>query len=302
MAGGTEKETSEDESLYDTSSPEYILVACELSTFKDLIPVKLNSWRQKKRAIKILQDSLNEFEKIEKKLISGEQLSLQEQRLYDMNPGNTSEKLATLQAEVKNMVDVGLLTASEKEELLISVISNMENISKEIDLSTGSKKSQLEEKRLAIIQRKEFIDRISPIQHRLRYGQEIQKLWVRVHPLLLLEDRGRSMSLTIADLKMIEEKSDLETKISQLEMSSRGWFEDDNDFRMMCDFEASEAKLVLRQRSPPAAKGSNTKISASSNSSGWSTVANSKKTVSKTNIASKKTGNGFAAAFDDDSD
>ena len=45
-----------------------------------------------------------------------------------------------------------------------------------------------------------------------------------------------------ADLKILEEKPDLEKAIAELEASSRGWFEEEADFMDMCKFEEKEAK------------------------------------------------------------
>lgn len=77
-----------------------------------------------------------------------------------------------------------------------------------------------------------------------------------------LEEKARSMSLTMvgitlllfvhlvdaysllnqADLKVLEEKSDVEKAIADLETGSRGWFEAEEDFLAMCKAEEKEAK------------------------------------------------------------
>ena len=45
-----------------------------------------------------------------------------------------------------------------------------------------------------------------------------------------------------ADLKVLEEKPDLENAIAELESASRGWFQEEADFQEMCAFEEKEAK------------------------------------------------------------
>ncbi len=53
------------------SSPEYILTASEFSTFQEIVASKIVTYRQKKRLLKMLQDDLDGFKKIEEKLIAG---------------------------------------------------------------------------------------------------------------------------------------------------------------------------------------------------------------------------------------
>jgi polyhydroxyalkanoate synthesis regulator phasin len=292
----------------DASSPEYIVTACELATFKEIVPIKTVSWRQKKKLLKFLQDSEEEFQAVESKLVSGGQLSPKEQIVYDSNPGNFGEKISYLQSEIKQMVDEGKLTASEKQELLSSLSTNIRSIEVEAEAATGARKKQLEDKKPAVMARKVAVEAISPIQHRLRNGSEIQKLRVRLFPLLALEDKGRSMSLTLADLKTLEEKVDIEANITLLETSSRGWFEEEADFKAMCDYEAAEAKAkAMRKYSQAPAKGSSaakasTGKSSSASTGGWSSIGVTKKSSSAPSATKKTSSSSFAAAFDDDSD
>jgi hypothetical protein len=50
-------------------------------------------------------------------------------------------------------------------------------------------------------------------------------------PLIELEKKGRSMSLTMDDLTVLRDKPDIEDDISKLEAASRGWFEEEEDFQ-----------------------------------------------------------------------
>ena len=232
----------------DTKSPEYIVCACELSTFKEIVASKTTSWRQRKRLLKVVQDGAETFQAIEAKLVSGQQLSPKEQALYESNSGVDAEKISWLQGEVKKMVDEGKLTASEKEELLASLDANLKAIDEEKAAAAKEGKEKkveaLETKRAGVVTRKGVVQKIEPVQHRLKHGDEVQKLRLRLLPLLLLEDKGRSCSLTLADLKTLEEKSDLEEKIAGLEAASRGWWEDDADFDAKCRVGALACRLV----------------------------------------------------------
>ena len=243
--------------------------------------------------------------------------------------GVDAEKIAWLQVEIKKFVDEGRLILSEKEELLVSIDENLTAVAEEIKIATAEAKpkkiEKLEEKLKGIQARKAVVQKIQAIQHRLKHGDDILKLRVKVLPMMALEDKGRSMSLTLADLKSIEEKSDIETDIAHLENASRGWFEDEADFLLKCKIEEKEAKsrynAKIKAQAGKKGGGSasagilsgnrgtqKTSTSGSSGQSsvgagGWSSIG-VKKTTNTSSIGVKKTASsGFAAAFgDSDSD
>jgi hypothetical protein len=134
VVGGKDlKEDSSKLSGPDSSSPEYIVSACELATFKDIVlSPKLVSYKQRKALLKHLQDSLEKFKRIEEKLISGAMLDPAEQLYYDSNSGADTEKISWLQGEIKDMVEKGQLTKEEKEELLHSLEANLTAVNSEI--------------------------------------------------------------------------------------------------------------------------------------------------------------------------
>jgi uncharacterized membrane protein YgcG len=216
------------------------------------------------------------------------------------------------------MADGGQLTQSEKEELSASLAKNIESVDKEITAAGGDagKVAKLQSKRSAIATRKAAIDGAPAVQRRLRHGEEIQKLRLKLFPLLALEDRGRSMSLTLADLKTLEEKSEIEEKITQLENASRGWFEDETDFRKLCELEEKEAKAKWAARKPAQKKtgatGSTAKGATGASKSGggaWSTAGSKSSSgfgggykAGGGGSGAKKSTGGFAAAFGGDSD
>mmetsp|Transcript_28344 Transcript_28344/g.39030 ORF Transcript_28344/g.39030 Transcript_28344/m.39030 type:complete len:459 (+) Transcript_28344:10-1386(+) len=315
----------------NTSSPEYIVTACELATFKEIVlSQKLVSYKQRKRLLKHLQDSSDKFKKIEEKLVTGALLDPAEQAYYDANSGADTEKIAWLQAEIKDMVDKGQLTKEEKAELLTSLDANLAAVSAEIAEAEAEKKpkkvEKLQQKKQSILARKEVVSKVTePIRHRLKHGDEIQRLRVKLLSMQALEDKGRSMSLTLADLKVLEEKSDVEKAVSELEAASRGWLELEEDFVEMCKYEEKEAKLKYNQRvkakqqqpagAKKAATGTTGKTSSgvikyatgASNSNAWM------QSIGKgsgggggggytTSTAKKATSSGFASAFDSDSD
>lgn len=234
------------------------------------------------------------------------------QAAYEANSGQDAEKIAWLQSEIKHMADSGALTASEQKELLGTLESTIAGIEEEISKAKAEagaqrKVEKLGEKRATILKRKETIAKMSPIVVRLKRGEEVRKLRLRLLPLLALEDKGRSQSLTLADLKTLEEKAELESSIAALENASRGWYLSDEDFATQTELEASEALRKYKEMMKSKSGGSGAKKSSSSTgnsaSSGWSTMgASAKKSIVSSKPSSGAKSNSFAAAFDGDSD
>ena len=135
-----------------------------------------------------------------------------------------------------------------------------------------------------------------------------------------LEEKGRGMALTLADLQVVGERAEIEEKVSQLETVSRGWWEDDADFQAKCKQEEKEAKVKYNAKvkalagkkgtglSGKAGTGTQGKTGGSSSSSGssygggWSTASTAGCKKTATSGAKKAVGGSFAAAFGADSD
>lgn len=299
----------------DVKSPEYIVGACELSTLLEIVPSEAASYRQKKQLLQVLHLKAEEFNAIEAKLVAGSALTVTEQEVYDANSGSDTEKIAWVQQEIKRMVDDGNLTASEKADLLSSMLTKIDGIDAEIVaakkvLTAEKKVSILEKRKENILARKKFVEEIEPVQHRLRMSNQIQAQYKKLLPLQALEDKGRSMSLTLADLKKLEPKPDIENTILQLEQSSRGWFVEDADFQQMCLFERQQAikthnTVCGKTLISGTKKGGNSSIGSTrgTNSIGgsWSTATAKKGAAGSSSGpggAFRKPANGFAAAFD----
>jgi polyhydroxyalkanoate synthesis regulator phasin len=116
------------------------------------------------------------------------------------------------------MVDGGKLTSAEKTEVLEHLTHNIASCTEEIEKckaagENAKKIEKLNEKKAAIVERKNAVNAVAPITHRLKHSDEIQKLEMQVLALHALEEKGRSCSLTIADLKLLENKSTLESQV-----------------------------------------------------------------------------------------
>ena len=64
-------------------------------------------------------------------------------------------------------------------------------------------------------------EKLNPTQLHLRLGEEVQRLRILLLPLVELEKKGRSMSLTMDDLHTLRDKPDIEEDIEKLEAASR---------------------------------------------------------------------------------
>ena len=308
--GGDEKEAAE--GALDTKSPEFLCITSDLDTFKEMVQKKLAFWSQRKACLKVLQDASEQFLAIEQKMCAGQALTAQENAVYESNSSQDAEKIAFLQAEIKALVDSGELTSSEKLELLTSLTKNHA----EAVAAGQAKKAE------TIAARKAVLEKATPILGRLRLGDEIQKRYMKLFPLLALEDKARSMSLTIADLQTLSEKSDIEDQIQGLQAASRGWFERDEDFLARCGHEEKGAKTRYTQQKAAAAKktgeglGSKGRPSGTqtargnnlyTNANAWANIGKPQRAIapsgrSTSAAASARPTQSFANAFGDDSD
>jgi hypothetical protein len=234
---GDEEEAGE---LIDSKSPEYLVTAASLEVFEDILDRKLEFWRQRKECLKILQDAKTEFVAIEAKMMTGKPLDAVEQAKYDANCGEDDAKIAFLQNEIKSMVDAGELLQSEKEEVLAKMKTNM-------DEATAAGQAKKVE---TIKGRKEALEKTNPLEPRLRLGDKIQKIRVKVLGLKAVEEKGKNMSLTMADLQALGEKGELEDTIEELERKSRCWFETDEDFALRCAHETKLAEKAAAKKKP----------------------------------------------------
>jgi hypothetical protein len=293
----------------DTSSNEYVIAASSLVTFKELVAAKTQSWREKKRILKVLQDAVESYAEVEKKLIAGSALTATEQAVYDAQSADNTDKIAWLQHEIKTMADGGALTASERQELVDtlkgSIASTEEEASKARAEGQAKALEKLQAKKQALLDRKALIEKAPVIVHRLKHGDEIRRLRLRLLPLLALEDKGRSMSLTLADLKTLEQKGELEDAIAALERASRGWYMKDDEFGAMCVLETEEAARKYKDQVKAQKAKAGTKPQSKGTPLGgtvWSTVGGgAKKTTGPIKTASRTT-TSYASAFGDDSD
>lgn len=319
-AKGSGAAASEASAARAPNSPEYIIAASELSTFSEVVATKAPSWSQKKKMLKVLQDACEQFKSVEAKLMRGEPLSPVEQSVYESNSGQDEQKVAWLQSEIKGMVEKGQITSREKKEVIAQIDSNISALNSELDKARAEGKakkvSALEERLAGLTEKKTAVSAVSPLtHHRLRLGDEILKLRMKLFTFAPLEEKQRMGGLTLAELKALEPKADIEANIAGLEQASRGWFDNEEDFQLSCDSEAKAAKAAFaaknkaatakKKASSSGTSGSGTARPAARSGGGsmaWETIGVKKKVAAPAPKA--KTAGSYAAAFGggDDSD
>lgn len=313
-AGGGKEEV-----LRDTSSPHYLLLTSPLPTFQAMIADKVTSYSQKKAAMQVVEDYLSLYRAVEGKLVRGELITEGEQLLFDSLAGCEEEKISFLQGSVKEMVDQGQLTAREKTILLDHLQHNLQALEQEEEEAKKEgkekKKEKVAQKKANCQARREHVQKITPITPRLKFGEEIGRHYLRLFPLLALEEKARSLSLSLQDLKQLEEKSDLEEAIGNLQAASRGWFVEEEDFQTLCNHEEQLARgqykaLQQQQQKKKASTGPGKSVGGGGggvkSTATWSTVTGGAKksssSLSKSSGGGKKASS-YAAAFgDEDSD
>lgn len=239
----SEKEAAEDAGeVIDSSSPEYMVVASTLEVFEDILDRKIEFWRQRKQCLKILQDAKAEFDEIAAKMMGGKLLDPVEQAKYDANSGEDDAKILFLQNEIKTMVDEGELLISEKDEVLANMNKNL------AEAETAGQAKRVE----TIKGRKAALEKLQPLEPRLRLGEKIQKFRLKLLALKALEEKQKNMSLTMADLQALGEKGEIEETVEELERKSRCWFETDEDFVLRCAYEVKLAEKAHAKKKPGA--------------------------------------------------
>ena len=118
-----------------------------------------------------------------------------------------------------------------------NVEHNLKAVKEEMEAAKKQGKTKLVEKLTTkeqnLVTRKQTIEKITPITRRLVHGDMIQKCWARLFPLQHLEQKDRSIKLTIKDLEALSEKGDIEQQITQMQNASRGWFEEEAVFEQV---------------------------------------------------------------------
>jgi hypothetical protein len=253
-----------DETLLEEGSPESMIAMSSRQVFERMVASKCPSWSQKKGCVAAIESLKTMLQEVQATLLQGTPLTPAQQEYYD------SMSLDVLQAKedycrkgMHTQVEEGRITKLEREMLLEQVSERMSKVQKEID-DAADKPKKLEKLKAVqekVMQRQEMLKAIVPkAPHKLRHEAEIHKLLAEIAPLQHLEDTGRLLS--VKETQQLGRMRELEEQVRELEESSRGWFEDDDD--------AFGARLQLCRNSFAAKKkstGGKKKVAGGSTSS-----------------------------------
>ena len=209
------------ESLIPVNSPDYKIAMSNINTFRNIITNKCPTWADKKGCLACVENLQSMMNELDGKLCKGAVLEASEQDFYD-NVTDLSEKQTYLKNEIQKQVfEQGKITEKEKEILLTMASDKMATLKKE-------HKSTIKN-----LQRKEALLEIDPIPpYPLKHENEIRKLVKdKLAPIETLEQKTKGRLLTLKETQMIAQKDELLDLIHQYELSSRGWFEDDDTFQ-----------------------------------------------------------------------
>jgi hypothetical protein len=256
----------ENASLLAEGSPESLIAMSSRQVFERMVASKCPSWSQKKGCIAAIESLKTMLQEVEATLLQGTPLTPAQQEYYD------SLSLDVLQAKedycrkgMHTQVEEGRITKLEREMLLQQVSERLSKVQKELD-DAADKPKKLEKLKAVqekVMQRQEVLTAIVPkAPHKLRHEAEIHKLLAEIAPLQHLEDTGRLLS--VKETQQLGRMRELEEQVQELEESSRGWFEDDED--------TFGARLQLCRNSFAAKRKPTGKKKASGSSSGSSSA------------------------------
>jgi len=289
-AGEGEEEEEEEER---PASHEDIMLRCSDKDFARLLGDNVVTYQQKKTLLEILKSRIATLEAIEAKMTRLEQLSAEEQALFDdVGADEVKEKAKIVSGELKRMVDEGELTSSEKSAFQEELEAKLAGINNELSKAEAEGKAK---KVAALTQQREMVKATQASAKEsgtanlpaLKHGKELQKLHVKLKELNRIEKVSKG-HYSMDELKKLGERPEIEEAISVLQARSRGWFESDEVFqeRLEACIRAGNAAAAKK----PAAGTSR----PSSGSGGFQTVSGGAR-VAKSKASAPSTRNAFSA-------
>jgi len=251
-AGGASSSTpAEEYPMYfplAEGTPEHIILVASEEVFAKNALGMCPSWSEKKMCTEVLKAAVETVEKMDAKLMSGTPLSDDENAFYDAVGGATSitTKSDCLKKLMQQQVEKGSLTRHEIDRLLAQVCEKIDSFDEDIDAalqkSQEKKASKLNTQKEKAEARKKMLEgHAAVLPHKLKHEPQILKLKKMLKPLLKLEASSKGRLLSVKETKQLTEMEEMQEQIEELEEASRGWFEDDENFRIR--LEASRKRI-----------------------------------------------------------
>jgi hypothetical protein len=209
-------------------------------------------------------------------MVRAEAISHSEQAMYDeFDADSVAEKVVWLTANLKSMVEAAQLSAAEKLQLVAQVGEKLEMAEKQFVEAGGEEAkaagekpklfAKIDKQREALAQRKDTIQSHDAVVHPLKHDSELTQVRAALIPLDKLEER--STPLSMEEVLRLNAKPGLIDRYQMLELDSRGWFEDDDEF---------EIRMMRIETKAKRASGSTAKKKkaggGSGKASGWKTA------------------------------
>jgi hypothetical protein len=222
-------------SLVPFDSPKYKIAVASMSTFTPMLKSKCPSWIQKKGCLQCLEEIVELVHNLDQKLITGKGLNDSEQAFYDIVTA-IEAKAKFVKDEMHTHLERSTITSYEKGLLLDQNLEKINELKRENKLF---EKAQ---------QRKQFIENITPQSQPvpLRYDSDIKKLNKELIPLIKFYEQNKGKLISIGDANKITRKEEIEHEILQLENESRGWFEDENEYRRKVQVTRDALKVAVK--------------------------------------------------------
>lgn len=213
------------------------VVTCTLDELKKMVAARMPAWSQKRRAAGVLSDAVKRLDALDAKLVSGQQLSGEEQEDYDrVGRELLDDKAAWLKTAVQAQVAEGVLTAAEKDSIAAEMRSKLEALDKELAAATAggsAKKAEaLRSQRETLATKKAHVDSVSPVVHPLRGELEIRKTKQLIGALERLEASIGGRMKSLAEVKELGQLPDLQARLEVLLKDARDFFESDEEFKV----------------------------------------------------------------------
>jgi len=231
-AYGDEDEEEQEES----STPEDLLFRSEGKEFLRLVQTHLTTYAQKKKLMEMFKQRVSSLEAIEQKMSKLERLEAAEEALFDdVGVEELKEKNKLLSAELQGMVDAGQLTTEEKNDFLEQLDSKRALIDAEIAKAEADGKAK---KVHALTQQRESLektraaikDAASASLPPIKNGAGIRELHAKLAQLARIEKASKG-NYSMAELKQLGERPEIEEALAELEGTARNWLESDEVFK-----------------------------------------------------------------------
>ena len=234
---------------FNMDAPPVRCIACEVFDFKKLAESKFPSWIQRRRVLQLLQDAIKQIDAMEAKMVARVILSPIEQAKYDMaSRQNIEEKVAMLQALMKEQVSGGILTSTERETVLSEMDAKLKTLDEEASKASteGHEKaaSQLKQQNVSLTSRRdgvrEAFKSTAAVNRPVRNIADIKQARIAIARLDKLEatltqgpapgQKPLSAAELLARRTEIDTRPSIQDKLNTLQGEARYWFELEEEF------------------------------------------------------------------------